>query len=203
MLGPTLPRASDLTLAHPSIRRRAGGSSLPASWGLTLTLGRPPRGPSQRDCRRTPGIGDLRVATLDSPFGPAPPRPAHTRAARVPPIIQGGRMGRALPAPVTFEGPQRQNAGAHSPARQRPDLRPCLHSPQTADRACRPTGANLYPRSAPKGPLPRGLVPQRLALGTPRASAPDPPCRPATTRVARGAATHSGRENGQGPPSPQ
>ena len=93
--------------------------------------------------------------------------PRQHRAARAPPIIQGGRTGRALPAPVTFEGPQRQKAGAHSPARQSPDLRPRFRSPQTADRACRPPRANLYPRSAPEGPLPRGLALQRWGLGTP------------------------------------
>ena len=109
--------------------------------------------------------------------------PRQHRAARAPPIIQGGRTGRALPAPVTFEGPQRQNAGAHSPARQLPDLRPRLRSPQTADRACQPPGANFYLRSAPEGPLPRGLETQRRALGTPEPQrqihpAASPPLRP-------------------------
>ena len=39
-------------------------------------------------------------------------------------------------------------------------------------------------------------------IGDPRAPAPDSPCRSATTVAARGAAGHSGRENGQGPRAP-
>ena len=46
-LRPTLPLPSALTLVRPSARRTAFGSGLPASWGLTLTLGLPPRDPSQ------------------------------------------------------------------------------------------------------------------------------------------------------------
>ena len=45
-LQPTLPLPSALTLVRPSARRTAFGSGLPASWGLTLTLVQPPRGPS-------------------------------------------------------------------------------------------------------------------------------------------------------------
>ena len=45
--GPTLPIPSALTLASPSVHRTAFGSCLPASWGLTLTLGQPPCVPSQ------------------------------------------------------------------------------------------------------------------------------------------------------------
>ena len=43
----------------------------------------------------------------------------------------------------------------------------------------------------------------RPGIGDPRARAPDSPSRPASTRAARGAAGHSGRENGQGPTSHQ
>ena len=39
-------------------------------------------------------------------------------------------------------------------------------------------------------------------IGDPQAPPPDTTYRPATTRSARGAAGHSRRENGQGPPSP-
>ena len=75
-LGPTLPLASTLTSAPPSARRTAGGSGLPASWGLTLSLGLPPRAPTQGAWRRKLGIGDTRAPALDSPI---PPTPRHYR----------------------------------------------------------------------------------------------------------------------------
>ena len=46
-LGPTLPLPSALTLDRPSTCRTAMHLGLSSSWGLSLTLGRPPRGPSK------------------------------------------------------------------------------------------------------------------------------------------------------------
>ena len=61
-LGPMLPLPSALTSAHPSINCTAISSFLPASWGLTLTLGLPWRGPSQGGWHRYAG-----------PWGPPSP----------------------------------------------------------------------------------------------------------------------------------
>ena len=68
-----LPLARALTSARPSARRTAGTSGLPASWGLTVTLGRPPRGHYQGSAPATPGIGDPQAPVPGSPCRPAPP----------------------------------------------------------------------------------------------------------------------------------
>ena len=54
-LGPTLPLPCALISARQSACRTAMGSGQPASWGLTLTLGWPPSGPSQGAWHRSVG----------------------------------------------------------------------------------------------------------------------------------------------------
>ena len=175
-LGPTFPLVSALTSTRPSARNTAGGSDLPASWRLILTLGRSPEGPSKGLGAPTLGIGNLRTPALDSPCSPPPPGPLGA-----PPVIQAReRVGPSEPL-ASFEGRQRQNTWAHAPTHQRPPLGPPPPSPH------RPwilpaglLGANPNPRSAPKGLLPRGLAPQCQGLGTPAPaldspSAPPPP----------------------------
>ena len=76
-VGPTLLLTSALTSACPSTQRTAGGSGVPASWGLTLTLGRPSRGTYQGACGRNTRNWGPRAPVPDSPC-----HPATTRAAK-------------------------------------------------------------------------------------------------------------------------
>ena len=75
--GPTLPLTSALTLALPSARCLGSGSGLLASLGLTLTLRRPPRDPSQGTWCHNAGDWGPRAP---APVSPCPT--VNTRAAR-------------------------------------------------------------------------------------------------------------------------
>ena len=102
------------------------------------------------------GLGTPEHQHRTHPAAPLPPGPLG-----VPLVIQDGRIVRALGALATFEGPPRQKAWAHAPARQRPHLGPPISSPHS--RRIGPAGllgANPNPRSAPEWPLTRGLAPQ-------------------------------------------
>ena len=57
-LGPTLLLPSALTSASSSASLTAIPSSLPASWGLIITLSRPPRSFPKGPGTATLGIGD-------------------------------------------------------------------------------------------------------------------------------------------------
>ena len=79
---------------------------------------------------------------------PAAPPPTEPLGALL--GIQGRRKGRALRAMATFKGPGHQNAGAHTPARHRPQLGLHLHSSHS--RRIGPAGllgAKPKPRTAP------------------------------------------------------
>ena len=115
----------------------------------------------------------------------------------------GREKGQGPPSPRRPLRPSHEKASAHAPARQRPHLSPPLCSPQS--QWIGPPGLlgdKPHPRSAPMGPLPRGLAPQRRDWG-PQSPSQDSACRPAATRAARGAAVHSVWENRQGPPNPR
>ena len=101
-LGPTLPLVSAITSARPSARHTAGGSCLPASLGLTLTLGRSPRGTSQLVWRSNTGDWGPR-----SPSAGITLLPRRHPALGAPPVIQGGSTGRALRAPEDLRRPPR------------------------------------------------------------------------------------------------
>ena len=120
-----------------------------------------------------------------------------------PPLIQGGRMGMALHAMGDIRVCMRQNPWVHAPPAQRPHLGPPLCSPHN-HRLGPPglLGANPNPRSAPKGPFPRGLALQSWVLGTAKPEHQTHRLQ-ATTWVHQGPTTHSGREKGQSPPRPQ
>ena len=149
-------------MAHLSARRTASRSGLQAYWGLTLTLGRPPKGPLPRVLApQRQGLGTPKPQHLIHPATPLPCRPL-----RAQPVIQGGNTGTALQDPGTFDGPPGQNAAAHAPARQCPHLGPplcSLHSQQI--RPAGILGANTNPRLTPKGPFLRGLVPPTPGIG--------------------------------------
>ena len=98
-----------------------------------------------------------------------PASPLPTEPLGVSLVIQGRRTGTALRAMTIFEGPGRQNAGAHAPARHCPQLSLHLHSSHSwRIRPAGLLGANLNPRTAPEGPFLRGLAPQHRGLGTPK-----------------------------------
>ena len=199
MLGHTLPVASTLTSARPFARPTAGISDQPASCGLTVTLGQPLKGHSQRAWHR-----------IARDWG----RPRPSARLTLPSRHHLGRKGatghsgqengqgpRSPRRPS--KAPPRQNAWAHAPARQRPHLGPPLQAPHS--QRIGPVGllgANPNPRSAPEWPLLRGRGATSETLD-PRAPAPDSLCHPSATRAARGAAGHSGQGNGQDPLSPQ
>ena len=137
-LGPTFPLVSALTSTRPSARNTAGGSDLPASWRLILTLGRSPEGPSKGLGAPTLGIGNLRTPALDSPCSPPPPGPLGA-----PPVIQAReRVGPSEPL-ASFEGRQRQNTWAHAPTHQRPPLGPPPPPRHTAHGSCLPASSGL------------------------------------------------------------
>ena len=139
-LGPTLTLPSPLTLSHPSARPQpsAGAfSRVLASehWGF---------GTPKPQCQTHPT---------------ASPPPGHIRA---PPIIQGGRTGRAHRARGDIQRSRAINPLGPSSPTQRPQLGPPLLSPHShkLQPACL-LEANPNPRSATQGPFPRSLEPQR------------------------------------------
>ena len=176
-LGPMLLLTSALTSAHVPARGTAGGSGLPASWGLTLTLGRYTRGPPKGPGNATWGLGT--------------PEPQHrTQHATPPPpwllgaqlVIQGRRTGRALRAPSDIRrplAPKRLGPCSSSPA---PSPRPPLCTTHSwLIGAAGLLGANSKPYIGPRGAPPRGLVPPCWGLGNPEPklrthpAAPPPP----------------------------
>ena len=163
-MGPHFLLASALISACPSSCRTASGSGLPASWELTLTLGQPPRGPSQWAwCCNS---GDWEPPSPSARLTLPPHR--HTSRYGSRRTFSAGERAGPSETPTYFQGPSRQNSWALTPTRQRSHLCPPLCSPHNprigpADLL----GANSNPRSDPEGPIPRGLSPQRLGLRTP------------------------------------
>ena len=191
-LGATLPLPHVLTSARRSAPRTAGGSGLSGSWGLTLTLGQSTRGPSPGAWSHSPRDGGPLTPALGSACPPAANRSLrgaaeHARLS-LQTNIQENRQGPR--APSDFDGPQRHNTWDHATTTPRHNLRPLLQSPH--GQRIRPAGLlgpNPNPRLAAKG------------LGTPE---PKRWTQPATVQPPwgpRSAAQHSGRENGQVPPS--
>ena len=116
---------------------------------------------------------------------PEPQRRTHP-AAQLPPGVLGcchysGReKGQGPPRHGDLQRPLHQNALAHASAPQRPHLDPPLLSLQSwRIEPAGVLGSDPNPGSAPEGPLPRGLVPQRGGLGTPEPQRWThlPPCR--------------------------
>ena len=164
MLGPRLMFTSTLTSAQLAARRTGGVSGLPASWGLTLTVGRPPRGPSRVAGHRNAEDGDPEEVCRTHPAALQPPEPLGSLRS-----FRAGERAWHSESPATFEGPPQQNAWANAPAHQCLHLGTLLHSPhsQVIGRASL-QGAIPNPRSAPEGTLPRGLESQSRGLGTPK-----------------------------------
>ena len=93
-LWPKLPLARALTLAHPLACHIAFGFNLPASWGLTLKLGRPTSGPTQGGWPQS--TGDLLPPRPERQTHPSPPTTwAHPRAAD----HSGWKNGQGSPSP--------------------------------------------------------------------------------------------------------
>ena len=197
-LGTTLPRASSLTSACPSAHRTDGESGMLASWELTLTLGPPPRDPSQSAWQHNAGDWGTPSPALDSTYCPAASRAAKGAAGH-----SGWENGQGPPSKSDLPRSLCQNAGAHVPSCQRPHLGPPLRSPRTQHLVTASVlGANTNPRFTPSGPS-YGVWCRNAGDLGPRAPAPESPCRTVNTRDANGAAGHSGRENGQGPLNPR
>ena len=179
MLGPMLPLAIALTLAYPFAHRTAGGSGLPASCGITVTLRRPRGAPPKGPGAAMPGIGDPRAPATDSPS-----RPAATRGASGATCHSRRENGQGPPSPRVLRWP---------PAPKR--LVPHSCSPAASPRTplCSPHSWPIGPdsllvgnnkaSSAPEGPLSRGLAPPHRELGTPEPQCwthpvPPPPPEP-------------------------
>ena len=105
---------------------------------------------------------------------PEPQVQTHTAAPlspgplEAPLVIQGRRMGRTLRARKDSRRPPAQKCLGPRPAHQLPHFGPHFRSPHS--QRIRPAcllWPNPNPRSAPEGPLPRGLVPQCWGLETP------------------------------------
>ena len=143
------PFASTLISAHPSACHTAGGSGLPASRGLNLTLGPSPRGPSQRPWRCK--VGDWGTPSPSATLS-LPPRcqPGHEGRHR---SFRAGEWAGPSEPLATFEGPSCQNAWAHIPRSPVPSSEPAPPlAAQLADRAYRPPGGNPNPSRPPSGP---------------------------------------------------
>ena len=198
-LQPMLTLTSSLTLACPSAHHTAFGLGMTTTWGLTLTLGRPPSSPSQGVC--PPKTGNLLPLT---PSTRGTLMPAHN-----PGTLEGHQSFRAgewagpSKCMATFEGPACQNPWAHARTPQRPHLGPPLRSPHNPPLwPAVLLRANPNPRSALKSPIPSGRGKQCWELGT-----LGPHCQTYPLSMPppgqQGAANHSGRDNGQGPLSHQ
>ena len=151
ILGPSLPMPSTLTLALPSLRRRAISSGLPASWGLSLTLGQPPMGPSLLAWRRNPG--DWRPPSTNARLTC---RQATTRAHLGGTAETGRENGQGPASPLRPSNAPCQNPWSHAPLAQQPQLGPPSRYPQS--RRLGPASllvSNPNLRSAPEGPFPR------------------------------------------------
>ena len=130
MLGPTLLLASALTSSHTSARRTAGVSGLPDSWGLTLTLGLPLRGPSELAWRRN--AGDWGTPSPCAGLNLPPRRHLRCKGRRQS-FREGERAGPYEP-PATFESPPRQNAGPTIPLPSALTMA-CISACRTASRS--------------------------------------------------------------------
>ena len=177
-LGPTLPLASALTSARSSARRAAGRAGMLASWGQTLTLGRPSRGLFKGPGAATPGIGDPRVPAPDSPCCPTA-----TWATKGAASHSGQKNGQGPLSPrLPSKAPWAKTLGLMLPLSSAFHSAPPPRPPHGRWMLpARVLGANPNPRWAPEGPLPRVLAPQLQALGTPdpqgktNTAAPPPP----------------------------
>ena len=171
-----------------------------ASWGITLTRGRPLGAPQKEPGAIRLWIGDLRAPALDSHC-----RPAATWDARDAADHSRWENG---------QGPLRPRRPSKAPHAK-------MLGPTLPLASALTTARNTVARRTAGG---SGLPPSwglTLTLGRPMSSPSQGPwrhnagdwghrspsagltCRPAATRATRGAAVHSGRENGQGPPTPQ
>ena len=130
--------------------------------GVTVTLDRPPRGPSQGAWRCNAGD-----------WGPQPQRWPHPAAQLLPgswgPALHSGREnGRDPPKHGDLQrtpAPKRPGPRSRPPALSTRSATPL--STQLANRACWPPRGYPNPMLAPKVPLPRGLAPERGGLGIP------------------------------------
>ena len=191
------PARCALTSALPSARGTPAKSGLPASWGLTLNLGRPPSIPSQGAWRRNArNWGSLSLSTgLTLP-------PSTTRAARGATSHSGQENG---------QGPLSPWRHSKAPSTKTLGPRPPLTNALTSARpyACRTPGGSGLAASwgltltpgRPRGAPPKGPGAETPGIGDPRAPAPDSPSRLAATRASRVESGHSGWENWQAPPS--
>ena len=160
---PTLPLPRLLTSAHHSAQCRAAGSGLQATWGLTLTIGRPHRCPSQGAWHHNAGDWGPRSPVPDSHLGQA------TTCAHWGTATHSGLENRQSPASPQrpLKAPCTETLGPKLRLPQCPHLGLLLCSPHShwLRTACL-LGANPNPRWALKGPFPRGLAPQQWGLGT-------------------------------------
>ena len=150
----TLPLASALTSARAFARRTAGGLGLPASRGLTLTLGLPQRAPAQ--------VARWRKAR---DWRPPCPSAGLTLLPRCNPGCYGRRrsfgVGKQAGTPSRrrlSKAPGAKTLGPTLPLASA--LRPTPHPPHSLwTGPASLLGANRNPRSATEGPIPRGLAP--------------------------------------------
>ena len=122
-----------------------------------------PQGPLPRGLApQRRGLGTPEPQGRTHPIAPPPTRPVGRRRS-----FRAAELTGPSEAPATIEGPPRQNAWAHAPARQHPHLSRLLRSLHSW-RIGPPglLGAKLNPKSAPVGPIPCGLAPQRRGSGT-------------------------------------
>ena len=91
-----------LTSAQLAAQRTGCVLDLPDSWGLTLTIGRPPWGPSQGAWRRNAGDGDTEPKCRTHPAALQPPEPLGAHRS----IRARKRLGPSE-HPLTFKGPPR------------------------------------------------------------------------------------------------
>ena len=135
-LGPMPPVHRDLTTAHHSVHHTAFCLVLQASWWLTLTLHRPPWGPSQVAWCCSNGVRDSQAPV---PYSPC--RQATTRVNRGPATHSGWEKGQGTVS----------NGNIHRPLVLKP-LCPCYpcpkssfqpttqHAPQPLAHICGPPG---------------------------------------------------------------
>ena len=169
-----LPARSPGPVLHSAHSRRFGPASLlGANPDPRLAPERPlPRGLAPQ-CQ---GLGTPEPQRGTHPAAPPPPKPLGA-----PPVIQGGRKGRALRAAPDLrpsKAPAQTSLGYCSGS---PAPSPQPNTPGAAQPRIGPAGlleANPNPRPAPEGPIPRSLALQRWGLGTlePHTGLTLPPC---------------------------
>ena len=189
--------ASTLSSARPSTCRTAGRSGLPASLGLTLTIGRPPRDHSQVPGAATPGIGDPRTLAAGSPYRPAMTQPARGN------VLMGRENGQGPPSPRrTPKASYTKTLGPALPlTRALTSARPSTLCTAGGSDLPSSWGLTLTLGWSQRGPSQGAWHCHAGGWGT-RATTPDAPCHPTATQATRRAATgHSGLENMQSLPS--